>query len=319
MASSSVVDIIVYYGGKFQSKPVSHYSGGQVETFVMDVDYMCPNIMEDIAEKLNFSKNATAYYRENDVPFEKGLRLIFDDNSIRGLTASALSHGSIELYIDHALPEEIFDDGPDVEILDVQPISTSKSASYGKAKGSGKKGSRKKMSGKKGSGKNVAKDKFSESKFSEVKVADNRFAEGKFVNPNDDDENKEPEEASPQHNDEEEANDAKDSEEHQEDPHAANDEGDVNTNAEEQQEEVPSVGHPGEALSDALNSDGETSDEEYILARKTHKEYVRQIRVHGGGDGMNFEEQFENEDQVEAEEQVKDTEHGSPIRNMDPK
>lgn len=79
------------------------YIGGRIDIINdVDIDMFCIGDLEDYALKYNYSKNDFHNFKYNGHSFKDGIRLLYDDSSVRALTSLCLPREKIELYVDHS-------------------------------------------------------------------------------------------------------------------------------------------------------------------------------------------------------------------------
>lgn len=96
--------------GDFTSAPNVTYIGGQVEIIRnFDTDVLSFRDLEDFSEKYKYNSNALVYFKCDGHTFSKGIRLMYDDKSVRELVDLCKPYDKIELYIDHFDFDDLID------------------------------------------------------------------------------------------------------------------------------------------------------------------------------------------------------------------
>ncbi|XP_063942943.1 nonsense-mediated mRNA decay protein 2-like [Daucus carota subsp. sativus] len=82
------------------------YIGGYVDVIKeFDADTLSFRDLGEFAEKFNYNPESLAHFKRDGKNMSSGMRLLYDDESIRDCIEVSKPYGKIELYIDHWLDE----------------------------------------------------------------------------------------------------------------------------------------------------------------------------------------------------------------------
>ncbi|WOG81872.1 hypothetical protein DCAR_0101027 [Daucus carota subsp. sativus] len=100
---STTTTLYLHHHGDFTKPPNVKYVGGKTEIIKdFDVDMFSFRDLEEFAEKYAYDVSSSLVnFKCNGYSFEKGMRVIYDDNSVRDLIKICMPYGRIELYVDH--------------------------------------------------------------------------------------------------------------------------------------------------------------------------------------------------------------------------
>lgn len=104
---STLINIVVYHDGQFAPHPNCDYIGGKsgiVEN--VDIDLLSFWDLEDWAAMFGYSPQSLLYFKNNGHDFSSGMRLVYDDSSIRYMVEVCKPYGKIDVYVDSSLTDE---------------------------------------------------------------------------------------------------------------------------------------------------------------------------------------------------------------------
>ena len=99
------VSIELYHHGCFTAntfKGNAGYVGGTV-SIIDDIDPDMITIFDlnEYAAKFDYSSTDLLYFPCDGHSFKKGIRLLYDDDSIRSMISASLHYKRIKIYVDH--------------------------------------------------------------------------------------------------------------------------------------------------------------------------------------------------------------------------
>ncbi|KAL1827009.1 hypothetical protein ACET3Z_005421 [Daucus carota] len=108
---STTTTLYLHHHGDFTKPPNVKYVGGKTEIIKdFDADLFSFRDLEEFAEKFAYDVSSSlGNFKCNGYSFEKGMRVIYDDNSVRDLIKICMPYGRIELYVDHFDLDEVID------------------------------------------------------------------------------------------------------------------------------------------------------------------------------------------------------------------
>ncbi|KAL8155488.1 hypothetical protein AgCh_000758 [Apium graveolens] len=110
----SSVTIYIHHHGDFEHKPKPKYVGGVVEVIPgFDSDLFSFRDLDDFAVKCGYAKSDLVYFKNDGLTFESGMRLLYDDSTVRAMVDIHKPIGKINLYIDHYDVDEVIDNQGD--------------------------------------------------------------------------------------------------------------------------------------------------------------------------------------------------------------
>ncbi|XP_074365144.1 uncharacterized protein LOC141706232 [Apium graveolens] len=110
----SSVTIYIHHHGDFEHKPKPKYVGGDVEVIPgFDPDLFLFRDLDDFAVKCGYAKSDLVYFKNDGLTFESGMRLLYDDSTVRAMVDIHKPIGKINLYIDHYDVDEVIDNQED--------------------------------------------------------------------------------------------------------------------------------------------------------------------------------------------------------------
>ncbi|XP_074338078.1 uncharacterized protein LOC141675268 [Apium graveolens] len=110
----SSVTIYIHHHGDFEHKPKPKYVGGDVEVIPgFAPDLFSFRDLDDFAVKCSYAKSDLVYFKNDGLTFESGMRLLYDDSTVRAMVDIHKPIGKINLYIDHYDVDEVIDNQED--------------------------------------------------------------------------------------------------------------------------------------------------------------------------------------------------------------
>ena len=108
----SKVCVYVHHHGYFTPHPNVKYVGGEVDLIEdFDTDLLCFRDLDEFAASYKYDPSDLVYFKNDGRTFKSGLRLLFDDNTVREMVEISRPLGRIDLYVDHYELDEVID-GP---------------------------------------------------------------------------------------------------------------------------------------------------------------------------------------------------------------
>ncbi|KAL8099046.1 hypothetical protein AgCh_031661 [Apium graveolens] len=102
--------LYLHHHGDFTSPPTITYVGGKIEVITeFDSDLMSFRDLEDFAQKYDYDVNSLVYFKCDGFSFSEGIRVIYDDGSVRDLVDLSKPYGRIDLYVDHFNLDDLID------------------------------------------------------------------------------------------------------------------------------------------------------------------------------------------------------------------
>ena len=110
---STTTTLYQHHNGDFTTPPNVKYIGGKTEIIKdFDCDTFSFRDLEEFAEKYAYDvASSLVNFKCDGFSFEKGMRVIYNDNSVRELIDICKPYGRIYLYVDHFDLDEVID-GP---------------------------------------------------------------------------------------------------------------------------------------------------------------------------------------------------------------
>ena len=97
---STRLNVYVHHHGYLDSSKPS-YEGGEVDTVNLDTDEFSFRDLEDFGKEFGYDPSSLVYFKTNGHTFADGVKVVYDDESVRELIDVSMSSGCIDLYIDH--------------------------------------------------------------------------------------------------------------------------------------------------------------------------------------------------------------------------
>ena len=104
MYSMVKIDVFVHHRGYFAHPPngTIQYVGGDVDRVMEDTDTMCFADLEDYSVAFDYYRgNSLVYFQCDGHSFEKNVRVLYDDASMKEMIEVCQPFGSIHLFVDH--------------------------------------------------------------------------------------------------------------------------------------------------------------------------------------------------------------------------
>ena len=97
---STRANVYIHHHGNLDiTKP--SYHGGKVDTINLDTNEFSFRDLEDFSKKFDYDLIALVYYKTNGHDFSDGMKIMYDDESVREVVNVSMPYGKIDLYIDH--------------------------------------------------------------------------------------------------------------------------------------------------------------------------------------------------------------------------
>ncbi|WOH13968.1 hypothetical protein DCAR_0933482 [Daucus carota subsp. sativus] len=104
---SSLMNIEVNHHGKFPPQPLCYYIGGKCDLIPnVDTDLLSFRDLDDWAIQFGYNSESLVYFKTNGHDFSNGVRVLYDDGSIRDMVGVCSQYGKIEVYVDSSLTDE---------------------------------------------------------------------------------------------------------------------------------------------------------------------------------------------------------------------
>lgn len=100
---STIVSIRLHHHGEFAvDRGKSLYKHGRVDIIRdVDTDKLSTLELQEYADEFNYAKTDVLYYQTDGHTFKKGVRICYDDDSIRSMINACLPYKEIKLFVDH--------------------------------------------------------------------------------------------------------------------------------------------------------------------------------------------------------------------------
>ncbi|WOG86990.1 hypothetical protein DCAR_0206209 [Daucus carota subsp. sativus] len=106
----SLISIYVHHHGELSHVPKVEYKGGKVDFILgFDTDVFSFRDLDDFAEKYGYSPTDLVYFQTSGMSIEGGVKLLYDDNTVREMVDIHKPLGRIDLYVDHYEFDEVID------------------------------------------------------------------------------------------------------------------------------------------------------------------------------------------------------------------
>ncbi|KAK1382942.1 hypothetical protein POM88_020677 [Heracleum sosnowskyi] len=104
---TTLINIEVNHHGEFAPQPKCYYIGGRCDVVEnVDSDILSFRDLEDWAAMFNYNPECLVYFKNNGHDFANGVRIVYDDSSIRDMVDLCKPYGKIEVYVDSSLTDE---------------------------------------------------------------------------------------------------------------------------------------------------------------------------------------------------------------------
>lgn len=112
------LDIFIHHHGSFASPPRCEYIGGKID-YLLDInsDVISFDHLLNYAVAFDYDyENSLVYFQCDGHSFEKGVRILYDEKSVREMVDLCIPFGNIHLFVDHFnLDDLISNDEPNGE------------------------------------------------------------------------------------------------------------------------------------------------------------------------------------------------------------
>ncbi|XP_074330150.1 uncharacterized protein LOC141667524 [Apium graveolens] len=98
--STRVYVYIHHHGDLDITKP--SYHGGKVDAVNLDTNEFSFHDLDDFSKEFDYDSSAIVYFKTNDHNFSDGIKILYDDDSVREVINVSMPYGKIDLYIDHS-------------------------------------------------------------------------------------------------------------------------------------------------------------------------------------------------------------------------
>lgn len=103
------LNVYVYHHGSFLQPPESGYVRGRVDYLEnIDTDVICFDHLLHYSVLYDYDyENSLVYFQCDGNSFDNGVRILYDDNSVKDMVNVSIPHGKIKLFVDHFNVEEL--------------------------------------------------------------------------------------------------------------------------------------------------------------------------------------------------------------------
>lgn len=98
-----MIKVYLHYDGEFSPKTFmgqDNYIGGVIDVFEIDTDLFSFRDLEEFSQTYDYGKNALVYFQADGDSFKNGLRVLYDDESVRDMIKVCSPFSAIHLYVD---------------------------------------------------------------------------------------------------------------------------------------------------------------------------------------------------------------------------
>ena len=104
---STLMNIEVNHYGQFPPQPPCFHIGGKCDVMPnVDTDTLSFRGREDWARQCGYNPESLVYFKTNGHDFSNGVRLLYDDGSIRDMVCLCGQYVKVEVYVDSSLTDE---------------------------------------------------------------------------------------------------------------------------------------------------------------------------------------------------------------------
>ena len=100
----------MHHHGELVHDPVIEYKGGKVDVIPgFDTDLFSFRDLDDFAEKFGYSPSDLVYFKSKGMCIEDGVKLLYDDSTVREMIEIHRPLGRLDLFVDHYEIDEVID------------------------------------------------------------------------------------------------------------------------------------------------------------------------------------------------------------------
>lgn len=106
---SMFMDIEIHHHGTFTSDARNpRYIGGYIDVIKQfDIDLLSFRDLDDFADNYGYSAECLVHFKNDGKNMCNGMRLLYDDDTVRECVNVCKPYGKIELYIDHSFTDDL--------------------------------------------------------------------------------------------------------------------------------------------------------------------------------------------------------------------